>query len=320
MSFFFYEPTVLLGDIDILSSSNWPLLEARTTQTPWVPEYDICHVYEPSTPVFTPGKPYSDHENPWPSFTYLSKQAGKRIIYEECDNINYDTDEEEFDEFAYDEDLQDEHEHADPTPTNNTINDEYQSTRDVEDAVLRSPTSQYQGSSTLRVDSDTNATERDTSIITDTSTSQGSSILPTTPKQYAPFGEGWDVTIISPSPTAPYSPGPKQWLHAQDLLRLQPKHPATVATVVSSTASTSSLEIMYAPVQPPGVSQNPTSVDQVPESISLQAYTMDFTRLPEQGAPTANASGLLSKAKAWWMSKRWTPKPKKSMGVKRLSC
>ncbi len=67
--------------------SNWPLLEARAVSAPWIPEYDICHVYEPTSPVFVPG-PSNAEEDPYPTFAYVSPQAKRCVIYQECDDVD----------------------------------------------------------------------------------------------------------------------------------------------------------------------------------------------------------------------------------------
>lgn len=309
-------------------------MESRKTPAPWIPEFEICHAYEQTSPTFVPGRPYSeDEEDPYPSFTYLSKRARRRIVYEECDS----SDESDSDYGSESrltqivDGIEDESQYIDTTFIETLLNkrrtpDKHSVSADLTllDAPIgeRDP-STSQNDSTLRVDSldtDTPVQQMHEHSISD---SRNTSVLPVKSIQEGSIlQDSWDLTLISPPSMAPYSPGPKGWLYAHDLLRICPKQSATIA---SSTTSASSVEIMYVTLK--------GSQDSALDGMSLDDRSSAFTHLAQcdttdswpspvgrQATHVVNGTGLLFKVKAWWMSKAWTPKPKRNLGVKGRSC
>ncbi|KAF9479500.1 kinase-like protein [Pholiota conissans] len=303
---------------------NWPLLEARKLPAPWIPAYEVCHAYEQTSPTFVPGRQYSkDEEDPYPSFAYLSKQARRRIIYEDCDSSD--------DESDYGSDgpltplLNGEGQNPETCFAKEDVVNESSVNADL--ALFSAPISGQDASipqpeCSVQIDPLATATlakHREEDQISQTQNGSASS--------FESFQEGsilkdaWDTTLITPPPTAPYSPGPKGWLHTQDLLKICHKQ---AATITSSATSASSVQVMYVKFQPSQDSALDVSLDGRSSGFTHLAPCDSSDSWPSPAGQhltrVVNGTGLLFKVKAWWASKSWTPKHKRNLGTKRPSC
>ncbi|KDR66583.1 hypothetical protein GALMADRAFT_232442 [Galerina marginata CBS 339.88] len=268
---------------------NWTLMEERKISPPWIPEYEVCHVYEATAPVFTPGQPFLDPDtDPLPEFNFLSKEAARTVIFHD----GYDSDE--------DSDLSD------------TVTDvEIMQMGSYEDLVI------FDAPPALR---NTQEDSHDTLTL-------GSDSL----NEDVPLKEAWDITLVNQLPTKPHGPGPKRWLHAQDLLKLRPLKPLVAnINVVVPTSHSFAEELRSTPSKPafdivvePHVSTAPRHQLQVEPGVEpiVEPNLNPNPRhdsIPQQSTHIVNGTGLLFKVKVW-MSKLWTPKPKKPLRPERLS-
>lgn len=155
-------------------------MEERKIPPPWVPQSEVSHVYEPTTPNFEPGIPYAgENSDPYPEFNYISEEAAIRFAIHSEDE--YDSDD------------------SDVTVT------------DVEIMRIGS----YEDFSFGREPSSTPTTpdrfahDLGVEVLKSDPVIDGASVE-----------QGWDLTVISPPSMKPCGPGPKLWLQPQDLFKL----------------------------------------------------------------------------------------------------
>ncbi|KAF9558597.1 kinase-like protein [Agrocybe pediades] len=73
------------------SGLNWTLMEERSVPTPWIPDCEICHVYEPTSAPFQPGTPFPNIDSdPYPDFTFVAPQVFSSAL--EDDDRGYSSD------------------------------------------------------------------------------------------------------------------------------------------------------------------------------------------------------------------------------------
>ncbi|KIM38003.1 hypothetical protein M413DRAFT_249543 [Hebeloma cylindrosporum] len=197
----------LLIDFEMISHPyfagvNWLLMEDRKVPAPWIPTREIHHAYEPTSPVFTPGKSYTDDDDcdPCPEFTFHCKDIRTGVIHDD-------------DADSFDSDLE--------TVASDRDSDVVEIVTITRTRISEVPAVGIQRSSAfIEIDGLAKITD-------DASTLRASSMDTETPLK-----DAWDMTLVSPPRTKPYSPGLKNWLNAQDLVKL---HHATVSSRSTST-------------------------------------------------------------------------------------
>jgi len=277
-------------------------MEARKIPAPWLPTHEICHVYEATCAGFTPGTPYADDDNdPCPEFTFHCNLIQNGVIHD-----NNDSD-------VYDSDL----ENDTDSETTSCVTSDHDS--DIVEIVrtTRSHISEVRHDSAIfevvGIENDIhNATAiRADSIYEDT-----------------PLKDAWDTTLISTIMTKPWSPGPKNWLTAQDLLKLH-----TMVSRGSSTTAATNTENNLSPCSGEAVCVTPATLSVDVDVNSRFCMPLRFTMRPPPVSPSPQVPPVLVpqysthpvdgigfgfKMKTW-ISHLWPPKPKKGPRLKRLT-
>jgi len=276
-------------------------MEARKIPAPWIPTREIYHEYEATSPVFTPGQAYTDDNcDPCPEFTFHCKDIRAGVIHDD-DTESFDSDSETTTS-AHDSDIVEI-----VTVTRTRISE-------VPAVGLR------RSSALVEVDG------------AEKGTNAASTHLVDSIDMDTPLKDAWDMTLVTPPRTKPYSPGLKNWLNAQDLFKLH--------ATVSSRSSTDAINLESSVSPPSGetVCMTPATptfdVDvnsrfctpprfrmASPPSVSptLQVPSdSDSDSVPRNTAHVGNGIGFAFKVKMW-VSKLRSPKPKKGPQLKRMS-
>ena len=243
-------------------------MEARKVPAPWLPTREIYHVYEADPPIFTPGRPYTDDDcDPCPEFAFRCNDIQKGVIQDDDDDDN--------DIYDSDSDIDTDSETITTCITADRDSDIVEIIR-----VTRTPVSEARRASLFfEVVGVENS-------IHDSSTFRADSIHEDTPLK-----EAWDTTLINSVSTKPCSPGPKNWLNAQDLLKLHMMVSSTNATNAESSISSRSGETVCMTPATPTFNVDVNSRFCTPPRFMMKT----------------------------WMSNLWPPKPKKGPRLKRLT-
>jgi len=273
-------------------------MEARKVPAPWIPTREIHHAYEATSPVFTPGQPYTDDDcDPCPEFTFHCKDIRTGIIHDD------DTE-------SFDSDLE--------TIASDRDSDIVEIVTITRTRISEVPAVSIQRSSAIiKADGAENS-------INDASTFRANSI-----DVDMPLKEAWDLTLVTTPRTKPYGPGLKNWLNVQDLLKLHTtvssrsstdaiklessiSPPSGEAVCVTPATPTFDVDVNSRFCTPPRFTMGPPSVSPSPE-VSLTSGSV-----PQNIAHVVNGTGFAFKMKMW-ASKLRSPKPKKGPQLKRMS-
>ena len=162
-------------------------MEERLVTPPWIPGSKIGHVYEDISPTFfSTGETYLEGEDPFPDFSFYSKQQLPNVDMEEeeCSSeaeTVHATDEDDDDgshDSSCDVISRDEHRRA-------VFEDEISSSSSDDDG-------------------------KDDDALSHNDDCDHFDLMTTTT---------WDISIISPPATKPHGLGPKSWIHGLDLVK-----------------------------------------------------------------------------------------------------
>jgi hypothetical protein len=280
-------------------------MEARKVPAPWVPTRDIYHVYEATSPVFTPGKPYTDDDyNPCPEFTFNCEDIHKGVIHDDDASDTYDSD-------------------SDIDTDSETITSCITSDRDSDIVeivrIARTRVSEVQRASAVFEVVGAESTIHDASTVT---------IRADAIHEDTPLKEAWDTTLISTASTKPSSPGPKNWLTAQDLRKLHAMvssaGSSTTATNVESSISPRSGETVCMTPATPTFDVDVNSRFCTPPRFTIRpplvspSPQLPPVLVPQYTTQATDGAGFGFKMKIW-ISKLWPPKRKRGPRLKRLT-
>ena len=273
-------------------------MEARKVPAPWIPTREVHHAYEATSPVFIPGQPYTDDDcDPCPEFTFHCKDIRTGVIHDD------DTE-------SFDSDLE--------TITSDRDSDIVEIVTITRTRISEVPAVSIQCSSaTIEVDGVENS-------INDASTLRVDLLDMDTPLK-----DAWDMTLVSPPRTKPYSPGLKNWLNAQDLVKLHAmvssrsstdaiklessvSPPSGETVCVTPATPTFDVDVNSRFCTPPRFTMAPPPVLPSPEILSVSVS------VPQNTTHVVNGTGFAFKMKMW-VSKLRAPKPKKGPQLKRMS-
>jgi hypothetical protein len=273
-------------------------MEARKVPAPWIPTREIHHAYEATSPVFTPGRPYTDDDcDPCPEFTFHCKDIRTGVIHDD------DTE-------SFDSNLE--------TVTSDCDSDIVEIVTVTRTRISEVPAVGIQHSSAIIEDDGIETS------INDASTLRVDSIDMDTPLK-----DAWDMTLVSPVRTKPYSPGLKNWLNAQDLLKLHAtvssrsstdaiklessvSPPSGETVCVTPATPTFDVDVNSRFCTPPRFTMGPPLISPSPEVPSVSVS------VPQNTTHVVNGTGFAFRMKMWVWKLR-SPKPKKGPQLKRMS-
>ena len=194
-------------------------MEERRVPAPWIPEREVCHAYEPTSPVFQPGTPFPDeNSDPYPEFTFVSSQAASRVVV------------------------------ADDGDTESDSDSDASTVTDVEIMYLGS----YEDLAPVGAVESVGVHKRG-----QTENETRTLISSESVREEAVIKEAWDVSIVNRPSIRPCGPGHKLWLSAHDLKGIYLAAPKAAAPVLSlhvqdigstSTDTSSSAVALSAPL------------------------------------------------------------------------